>query len=94
MGPGTGGWVYRYSPLPTHPHPHHPGYTPPGTIPKVYMLPAAAVVYRGLNIAVGLKSVAQLTLRTHISGFQGMTEVYNLLYVGRINNHFLIPGNK
>ena len=45
-------------------------------------------------MAVGLRSVGQLSLGTHISGFEGMTEVYNLVYVGRIINHFTIPGNK
>ena len=49
---------------------------------------------RGVNIAVGLKSVAQLTLDAEISGYRTMTEVYNLLKIGRINNHSLIPGNE
>ena len=44
-------------------------------------------------MVVGLKSVAQLPLDDHISGFQGMTEGYNLLRIGRINNHFLILQN-
>ena len=43
-------------------------------------------------MAVGLKSVAQLSLDDCFSGFQGMTEVYNLSEIGRINNHLYIPG--
>ena len=39
------------------------------------------------NLAVGLISVGQLSLDTHISGFGTMTEVYNLVRIGRINNH-------
>ena len=46
------------------------------------------------NMAVGLISVDQLSLCGHFSGFLGMTEVYNLSLVGRINNHFLILGNE
>ena len=42
---------------------------------------------RGLNSAVGLKSVHQLTLDARFSGFRGMTEVYNLLVAGITNNH-------
>ena len=38
-------------------------------------------------MAVGLKSVAQLTLWAEISDIEGMTEVYNLSKTGRINNH-------
>ena len=45
-------------------------------------------------MVVGLISVDQLTLGTEISGFHGMTEVYNLLKIGRINDHSLIPGTK
>ena len=48
----------------------------------------------GYKVAVGLKSVEQLTLGLYFSGFLGMTEVYNLSEIGRINNHFLIPGIK
>ena len=43
-------------------------------------------------MVVGLKSVAQLTLVAHFSGFLGITEVYNLLRIRRINNHSVIPG--
>ena len=45
-------------------------------------------------MVVGLKSVGQLSLVTHFSGFQGITEVYNLVDIGRINNHFHILGTK
>ena len=44
-------------------------------------------------MAVGLYSVGQLTLGAVFSGFEGMTEVYNLVKIGRITNHFSIPGN-
>ena len=46
-----------------------------------------------LKEAVELKSVAQLSLDAHISGFGTITEVYNLSDIGRINNHFVIPGS-
>ena len=49
---------------------------------------------RGLEDAVGLKSVAQLSLGTHFSGFKGMTEVYNLVELEDPNDHNVIPGNK
>ena len=45
-------------------------------------------------MAVGLKSVGQLTLGPVFSGFQGITEGYNLVKVGRISNHLPIPGIK
>ena len=43
-------------------------------------------------MVVGLILVAQLTLGVHFSGFLSITEVYNLLEIRRIINHFLIPG--
>ena len=43
-------------------------------------------------MVVGLKSVVQLSLYDQISGFQDMTEVYNLRNIGRINNHLVILG--
>ena len=49
---------------------------------------------RSKNIVVGLKSVAQLTLDWHFSGFQGITEVYNLYVAGNPNDHNVIPGTK
>ena len=45
-------------------------------------------------MVVGLKSVEQLSLSDRFSGFQGITEVYNLVDIGRINNHFVIPGTE
>ena len=45
-------------------------------------------------MVVGLISVDQLTLVVLFSGSRGMTEVYNLLITGRINNHLYIPGNE
>ena len=76
--------------------------TLPGTPPRVHPspYPAAEHVHRrrqrehvpAVNMAVGLKSVEQLSLSDHFSGFQGMTEVYNLLRIRRINNHSFIPG--
>ena len=44
--------------------------------------------------AVGLKSVAQLSLYLRFSGFQGITEGYNLGYTGNPNDHKGIPGTK
>ena len=73
---------------PSTPPPHHPGYTP---LPHRWL--HAARGYTDLrNMVVGLRSVEQLTLSPQISGFRGITEVYNLLITGRINNHFFIPG--
>ena len=43
-------------------------------------------------MVVGLKSVRQLSLYVHFSGFIGMTEVYNLLSVGNPDDHKGIPG--
>ena len=69
--------------------------TPPRTMPVVYM---TSVLPRGryprLNIVVGLKSVDQLSLSVQISGSRTITEVYNLVEIGRIINHFSIPGTK
>ena len=45
-----------------------------------------------LNMAVGLISVRQLSLGAQISVFQGFTEVYNLVEIGKLNNHYDIPG--
>ena len=43
-------------------------------------------------MVVGLKSVQQLTLSVQISGFPGMTEVYNLRNIDNPNDHNDIPG--
>ena len=45
-----------------------------------------------LNMVVGLISVDQLTLDDQISGSEGITEGYNLVRIGKINNHLSIPG--
>ena len=84
----------RYSTPPGTPVLHHPGYTPPHRTlhGPVYTTPRA--LYTGLNIAVGLKSVDQLTSGPYFSGSRGITEVYNLTKIGRIINHSFIPGNK
>ena len=54
--------------------------------------PATAAATK--NMVVGLISVAQLSLSAQISGFEGMTEVYNLANVGNPNDHKLIPGKE
>ena len=56
-------------------------------MPKVYMLPVVQCGAGGVNMVVGLKSVAQVSLADHISDIRGITEVYNLAVAGRINNH-------
>ena len=50
--------------------------------------------YGGVNMVVGLQMVAQLTLSVHFSGFQGITEGYNVAKAGNPNDHNVIPGNK
>ena len=45
-------------------------------------------------MAVGLKSVVQLSLDDHFSDIRDLTEVYNLVRIGRINNHNDIPGTE
>ena len=88
---GTLGWVlggYRYSPpSPTHPYPY-PGYTPP-PLQCHHLLHGC---YRQEEYGRGLKSVQQLTLGVHFSGFQGITEGYNLVKAGNADDHKLIPG--
>ena len=81
---------YRYSP-PCPPTSSHPGYTSPY---PGYTVCMKHVLYPDWNMVVGLISVAQLTLDGQISGFGGMTEVYNLIKIGRIINHLFIPGNE
>ena len=69
--------------------------TTPGTPCPTDVIHAPTAAARALrNMVVGLISVAQLTCRALFSGFRGITEVYNLVNVGRIINHSLIPGNK
>ena len=43
-------------------------------------------------MVVGLKSVHQLTLGVHFSGFQGITEGYNVEIAGNPDDHNDIPG--
>ena len=73
----------------------HPVPTTPGTPPPYHVCRhGSRAGVRRSKCGVGLKSVAQLTLRSYFSGFQGITEVYNLVYAGNANDHFVIPGNK
>ena len=80
----------RYSHPPDPPSSHPTPGTPP---PHWYTVCMKRVLYTDWNMVVGLKSVAQLTLGSQISGFGGMTEVYNLVRIDRNNNHLFIPGN-
>ena len=50
--------------------------------------------YGGVNMVVGLISVMQLSLSVEFSGFQGITEVYNLANAGNPDDHKYIPGNE
>ena len=90
---GTG-WVPGSTPLPATPVPTTPGT--PSRWPEVRTrwLHHAAGPYHQCNIAVGLKSVDQLSLDLQISGFRGITEVYNLAVVRDPNDHNVIPGTK
>ena len=94
MGPGMVLDGYRYSPS-QYTLPVPPGYPTPGTPPLPSSVPPC---HRGhvpaVNSAVGLKSVAQLTLSAEISDISLITEVYNLVEINRNSNHFHIPGNK
>ena len=81
----------RYSTLPDH----------PATPPRVHLLvgwlghdtlPHGHVP--ASNMAVGLRSVDQLTLSAQIWENRGMTEVYNLATAGNADDHKLIPGTK
>ena len=44
-------------------------------------------------MAVGLISVGQLSLDSRFSVFGTITEVYNLVEIGKLINHLHIPGN-
>ena len=90
-GPGMGYWVGTgIAPPPTHPSPIPRVHPPsPGAPVLPYTGPAGES-----KLVVGLRSVDQLSLSIHFSGSRGMTEVYNLSKIGRINNHSLIPGTK
>ena len=72
----------------------YPGYTPPRPHRHTSLLHRVLTAASArLNIAVGLRSVDQLSLSTQISGFRGMTEVYNLAKAGNPNDHYVIAGN-
>ena len=74
-----GAWVVPGIAPPGTTRPHHPGYTPPHPDSQYrYRRHRRTGQYRGVNMAVGLRSVDQLTLRREISDIRGMTEVYNL----------------
>ena len=79
------GWLgTRYSTPPGHPSSHHPGYT--SSTPLLMHAVTQRSAARSKWV-VGLRSVAQLTLSAHISGFGTITEVYNLLVAGITNDH-------
>ena len=59
---------------------HTPGTPPPHPMSAAAMPDGGA---REPNSAVGLKSVRQLSLDGHFSGFQTITEVYNLAVAGK-----------
>ena len=89
MGPG--GYLRvgtGIAPLRTHPVPH-PGYTPPHATRQQC---TREQLVHGRNMVVGLISVEQLSLDGQISGFRGITEVYNLVGIRKLINHFRIPG--
>ena len=71
----------------THPatHPVYPPRVHP--CPPRTSTPVSSGPRRRAQCAVGLKSVGQLSLSIHISDIRGMTEVYNVRKIGRINNH-------
>ena len=73
----------------------HPVRTTPGT-PSRHPAPRYGYGYCSprAKYGCGLKSVAQLSLDAQFSGFQGITEVYNLVRIDRINNHFVISQKK
>ena len=84
----------RYSPPgPTLAIPH-PGYTPALPAVRHRYTECSPRTVSGANSAVGLKSVDQLSSYVLFSGFEGMTEVYNLTTAGNPNDHFVIPGTK
>ena len=89
MGPGMAGRVVPGIALPA---------THPASPPRVHLPPPHAhrrtrtCRAREYNSAVGLRSVDQLSLSAQISGFRGMTEVYNLIKAGIPNDHKYIPG--
>ena len=93
MGPGRCLVGTRYSTLPAHPQYHTPGTPLPHRTPEHEDRYVSARGAARSNMAVGLISVCQLSLDAHISDIGLITEVYNLAKIGRISNHFFIPGN-
>ena len=83
---------YRVGSGIAHPATHR-SHTPgtPLPCPPVLRLPLS-MQSRGVNSAMGLISVEQLSLSAHFSEILRFTEVYNLVRINRINNHSLIPG--
>ena len=78
MGPWRHGWVGTGIALPAPTRlPHTPG-TPPPTHTAVHVHGWCRAEHK---VAVGLKSVAQLTSRRYFSDLRLMTEVYNLVKV-------------
>ena len=78
---------------------HPPG--PPTSPPRVHLLllpPSVPPCHRGqhpgVKGAVGLISVAQLSLYVHISDIRAFTEVYNLVRIDNPNDHYFILGNE
>ena len=95
MGVLGGYWVVPgIVPLPVPTRPTTPGTPLPAADVQTCMSARRHGHVPDSNMVVGLISVAQLSLVTRISGFRGMTEVYNLSKIDRIINHFSIPGNK
>ena len=94
-GSWDGAWVVPgIAPSQAPPVPTTPG-TPlpyPTVVLMTSVLPRGAAAQK--NSVVGLKSVEQLSLSTQISGFQGMTEVYNLSAAGIPNDQKCIPGTE
>ena len=88
LGLGTGiapPSTHRYTPPRVHPSPPHAhGRTRTRT----------ARSWTQSNMVVGLRSVDQLSLDTHFSDIEGITEVYNLTNVGNPNDHNVISGTK
>ena len=90
VGLGTG--IAPPRPTPVYPPGTHPLPTP-GTPSRLHVRHRVrGACYSRVNMAVGLRSVVQLTLSAEISDIRGMTEVYNLAGIGRNNNHSFIPG--
>ena len=89
LGLGTGiapPSTHPYTLPGTHPVPH-PGYTPASTAGPPHRLQCGTVRGTQSNMAVGLRSVHQLSLYYQISDIRGMTEVYNVAIAGNPNDH-------